>query len=62
MRMFVTGASGFVGAAAARPLADAGHEGTALSRAPGSDAAIADLGHAPGLTVAAGPAALAAQG
>lgn len=46
MKIFVTGASGFVGGAAAAHLAGA-HEVTAMSRSEGSDAAIEALGAVP---------------
>src|SRR5690606_38922654 len=47
MRIFVTGASGFVGGAATKQLVASGHEVTAMSRSQKSDAAIRALGAAP---------------
>ncbi len=47
MRIFVTGASGFVGGAAVRKFVAAGHEVRAMSRSEKSDAAIRALGAAP---------------
>jgi nucleoside-diphosphate-sugar epimerase len=44
MKIFVTGASGFVGGAATRRLLQAGHTVLAMSRSAGSDAVIAGLG------------------
>ncbi len=46
MRIFITGASGFIGGACARALA-ANHEVLAMSRSPRSDAAIEALGATP---------------
>ena len=47
MNIFITGASGFVGAAAATHLAKQGHNITAMSRRESSDDAIAALGATP---------------
>ncbi|MBL8536424.1 MAG: NAD-dependent epimerase/dehydratase family protein [Hyphomonadaceae bacterium] len=47
MRIFVTGASGFVGGAATRKFVAGGHQVRAMSRSEKSDAAIAALGAAP---------------
>lgn len=47
MRIFVTGASGFVGGAATRALVASGHEVRAMSRSERSDTAIRDMGAHP---------------
>ncbi|MGE3931445.1 MAG: NAD-dependent epimerase/dehydratase family protein [Hyphomonadaceae bacterium] len=47
MRIFVTGASGFVGGAATKALVSAGHQVLAMSRSEKADAAIRALGAAP---------------
>lgn len=47
MRVFVTGASGFVGGAATQALGLAGHAIRAMSRSPASDEAIAARGATP---------------
>ena len=47
MDIFITGGSGFVGRAAITRLVAAGHGVRAMSRTPGSDAAIRDLGAEP---------------
>jgi nucleoside-diphosphate-sugar epimerase len=47
MRIFVTGASGFVGGAATQRLTDQGHDVRAMSRSEKSDAAIRVLGAEP---------------
>jgi nucleoside-diphosphate-sugar epimerase len=47
MRIFVTGASGFVGGAATQALGLAGHTVRAMSRSPASDSAIAERGGTP---------------
>ncbi|MBL8550194.1 MAG: NAD-dependent epimerase/dehydratase family protein [Hyphomonadaceae bacterium] len=47
MRIFVTGASGFVGGAATQKLVSLGHDVRAMSRSGGSDAKIKALGAAP---------------
>jgi nucleoside-diphosphate-sugar epimerase len=46
MRIFITGASGFVGGAAARHFVAQGHDVRAMSRSPKSDAAVQKLGAA----------------
>lgn len=47
MRIFVTGASGFVGGAATKQLVASGHQVMAMSRSEKSDAVIRALGAAP---------------
>jgi nucleoside-diphosphate-sugar epimerase len=47
MHIFITGASGFVGGAAARELVAKGHRVSAMSRSEGSDAKIKALGATP---------------
>lgn len=47
MKIFITGASGFVGGAATRRLVEAGHDVYAMSRSPASDAVISQLGGEP---------------
>jgi nucleoside-diphosphate-sugar epimerase len=47
MDIFVTGASGFVGGAATRKLADTGYRVSAMSRSDASDRRIRDLGATP---------------
>lgn len=47
MRIFVTGASGFVGGAAVRKFVASGHDVRAMSRSEKSDAAIRTMGAAP---------------
>lgn len=47
MQIFITGASGFVGGAAARRLVEAGHQVRAMSRSAAGDAKIRALGAEP---------------
>ncbi len=47
MRVFITGASGFVGGTGARSLVNAGNQVFAMSRSEASDAVIRDLGGEP---------------
>lgn len=47
MRIFVTGASGFVGGAAGKHFAERGHDVRAMSRSEGSDGKIRTLGASP---------------
>ena len=47
MKIFITGASGFVGGATTRMLVAAGHDVYAMSRSPKSDALISALGGEP---------------
>ena len=47
MKLFITGASGFVGGAATRALALQGHTVRAMSRSAGADALIRELGGEP---------------
>jgi nucleoside-diphosphate-sugar epimerase len=47
MHIFITGASGFVGGAATKALLAEGHTVTAMSRNPGSDDLIGELGAKP---------------
>lgn len=47
MRIFMTGATGYVGSAVADALAAAGHDVTALNRSPGKDEGLRGRGHAP---------------
>lgn len=47
MRVFVTGAAGYVGSAIARAFVDAGHEVTGLHHSPGSAGRVSALGARP---------------
>ena len=52
MKIFITGASGFVGGAATRRLVEAGHAVRAMSRSPASDERLQALGAEVGMGVA----------
>jgi nucleoside-diphosphate-sugar epimerase len=47
MKIFITGASGFVGGAVARHFAQQGHDVVAMSRSEKSDAKIKEMGAQP---------------
>lgn len=47
MRIFVTGATGYIGAAVSEALARAGHEVVGLARSDGAERSLAGAGHEP---------------
>jgi len=61
MRIFVTGATGYIGGAVAARLRDAGHQVRGLARDPAKGQALADIGIAPVLGTLDDAALLAAE-